>query len=207
MKREYENNIRFMKNIAKVMMPKLPYHNYEHAISVYEAAIMLAKTHGLDEKEIYLLGTAGLGHDLSYNPNRTDNEENTARELVEILPLIGYDVRDAIDIARMIPSTKMPQNPTNLLEQILCDSDLYNLGGDEFFRWSEKLRKEWNKPLNEEWYVSQIEFLENHKYHTEIAREMRDFGKKKNIYWLKDKIDSLRGRIVEDEEDLYELAI
>ena len=191
-----ESNINFMRMLVEIMMPKLPYHNFQHALNVHDVVSMYTDLHELNPHDTYLLRTAGLGHDLIYIPGRTDNEENTARELVEILPLIGYNIRDAIDIARMILSTKMPQNPTNLLEEILCDSDLDSLGRDDFFIWGHKYRKELGLEENVDWYKRQLAFLESHEYHTQIARDLRKKGKERNIERLREKIESYEEREV-----------
>ncbi|PIN91012.1 hypothetical protein COU57_02285 [Candidatus Pacearchaeota archaeon CG10_big_fil_rev_8_21_14_0_10_32_14] len=202
MKQEYENNINFFRRVVEVLMPKLPYHNFMHADGVYESAKMYAELNGLSEHESYLLETAGLGHDLGYTLGRGDNEENTSRELFDLLPTIGYDLRDAIDIGKMVLPTKLPQRPTNLLEAILCDSDLDSLGREDFFLWGDRLRKEWKKEDNIEWYGKQLEFLEEHEYHTKVARDLRKEGKEKNMRKLKEKMDSMTIKPFEEEKEL-----
>jgi hypothetical protein len=80
----------------------------------------------------------------------------------------------------------MPQQPKNLAEEIICDADLFHLGTPEFGANSKMLRKEIELLTGKElkggdWRGSTIRLLEQHRYHTEFARNRLEEGKQKNL--------------------------
>jgi hypothetical protein len=86
----------------------------------------------------------------------------------------------------------MPHRPTNQLERIICDVDLDYLGRDNYKEVSELLFKELyeNSMIDsrEEWIKMQVDFLENHKFHTLYARNEREPVK---AQWLAELRNSL----------------
>jgi len=170
--------------VARVLMPKLPYHNFKHAVDVYTAATTLASLEGASHEDIFLLQTAALLHDIIVVPGAKDNEEKSAEFAKQFLPRIGYLPIQAEKIGRLILATKLPQNPTGFLEQVLCDADLDNLGRPDFFELGEKVAEELRLPKNGKWYLRQLEFLKSHQYHTKEASKLRNPGKAANIQRL-----------------------
>jgi hypothetical protein len=85
--------------------------------------------------------------------------------------------------------TQVPQEPTGLLQQIICDADMDSLGRKDFFVASHRLRLEYaayEKPVTLiEWYPRQLAFLERHTYFTPSAAQLRDPGKRNNIEEIK----------------------
>jgi uncharacterized membrane-anchored protein YitT (DUF2179 family) len=84
--------------------------------------------------------------------------------------------------------TKMPQRPTNHLENILCDADLYYLGTDRYLPTSEQLYVELNnlghKTSWPEWQKIQVHFLKSHKYFTHTAISRLTLKKSKNLHYF-----------------------
>jgi hypothetical protein len=78
----------------------------------------------------------------------------------------------------MIMATKIPQTPTNLLEQILCDADLDYLGRPDFHHIGQSLFEEMQAYhlLNDEqaWNRLQVSFLSAHRYHTQTNKTQRE---------------------------------
>lgn len=73
-----------------------------------------------------------------------------------------------------IEATKMPQNPKNSIEKIMCDADLFHVATTSFDSSSKLLRAEWEllegKTMTDvEWYKCNSEFLKNHKFYTNFA--------------------------------------
>lgn len=97
------------------------------------------------------------------------------------LPTISYPSENIEIVAEAIPCTKLPQSPKTLIQEILCDADVYNFGGPEFFIEGEKVRQELGINDMREWHESTLRLLKDHKYHTKIARELRNPGKQRNI--------------------------
>ena len=169
---------------AKEKMPHLPYHNFSHALDVYSAATTLGFLEETMEEDRFMLRTAALLHDLIVVPGRTDNEERSVELSESYLPRIGYSSSEVQRVGQIILATKMPQQPKDHLEQILCDADLDNLGRLDFLELGEKVRTELGIPADDKWYHRQWEFLYNHNYHTNSAHALRDEGKQENLYKL-----------------------
>lgn len=182
----YEQTIEKIKEIAIHLYPNLPYHNFNHAIDVLTTARNYAIELKLPKNEIFLLDTATILHDALYKLGDNYNEERSIGFTEGFLPGFEYDISQIKRISNMILSTKMPQRPTSFLEEILCDSDLDNLGREDCLDKGEKLREELGMEKNKGWYQSLLNFLSNHKYHTKIAQEMRNPGKEKNIKKIKE---------------------
>jgi hypothetical protein len=88
-------------------------------------------------------------------------------------------------ICQIILSTKLPPKPTNLLEEIICDSDLDYLGRSDFIPVSNTLFEEMraqNKiaKLND-WNKLQVKFISGHQYFTATARSLREVNKQLQI--------------------------
>jgi hypothetical protein len=82
-------------------------------------------------------------------------------------------------------STKLPPRPGDLLEQIICDSDLDYLGRSDFIPVSNTLYEELKAQdkitsLND-WNRLQVKFISGHQYFTGTARRLREVNKKLQI--------------------------
>lgn len=183
--KDYQRRIRALKYTVKTLMPKIPYHNFNHALDVCSAVNTLALLDKVNYKNRFLLKTAALLHDIIFIPGAKDNEEKSAEFAKQYLTRIGYSAQEAQKVGQLILATKIPQNPKNYLEKSLCDADLDNLGRADCFDQREKVRLEFNAPKNREWYQQILQLLENHKYHTKVARKLRNKGKHLNIQKLK----------------------
>ena len=189
--RKYEERILKAGAFSKERTQKLPYHNFRHEREVLRAAENLAQMIHLDYVQSALVRTAAILHDVIVVPGRKDNEEKSV-ELIQVPLLeIGYSQSDVNVIGSLIMATKMPQQPKNLLECIICDADLDSLGRPDFLYWGEKLRSELGIPKNRSWYEAQLIFIDNHSYHTKAARKLRDNGKRKNIEKLKKILEKI----------------
>ena len=102
----------------------------------------------------------------------------------EFLPAFGVSAEDLEVISGMIMATKIPQHPTNFLEEIICDADLDYLGRDDFEAQANQLRNEWlNYHIIEhpdDFDAIQLKFLESHRYFT--TDSIRRRAPKKTAY-------------------------
>jgi predicted metal-dependent HD superfamily phosphohydrolase len=186
--------LKLVEKAAREMMPNGAYHNYRfHIIDVRRVLKKYARIEKLTAEEKLLLAVAADLHDWGYIPGRKDNEERAADFSRETLRVLGYSPRQIEIVANMIMATKMPQKPKTFLEMLLCDADLDNLGREGFFDSSERVREELGIPAGENWDRNNLAFLENHGYHTEIARRFRSDGKIRNIAKLKQLIGERYG--------------
>jgi hypothetical protein len=81
-------------------------------------------------------------------------------------------------------ATRVPQQPSNLLEQIICDADLDYLGRPDFPEIAGLLKKElleYGLVKNDhEWKSLQQTFLTKHHYHTQSSILLRQPVKEVN---------------------------
>jgi rubrerythrin len=104
----------------------------------------------------------------------------------------GLD-EDAIKAVRgCIMATHIPQKPHTLLEQIVADADLYHLGTDNFLEQTKLMRREveWreNRKISKfDWRKSTIRLLDEHRYHTDYARNLLTEKKNQNLDRLREK--------------------
>jgi hypothetical protein len=89
-------------------------------------------------------------------------------------------------------ATKMPPNPQDILEQIMCDSDLDYLGRTDFIPVSNSLYMELQERNMigtwQEWNELQLRFITNHQYYTNTAIQLREVNKQQQIERLEQLI-------------------
>jgi predicted metal-dependent HD superfamily phosphohydrolase len=184
----YHSNLKQVANIAKYLMPKLQFHNWKHSLQVYKAATRIGKAENVDEHKLYLVKTAALLHDVLFLPKDKYCEERSAKTSEYILQNLNYSEQDISEVKTLILATKVPQKPEGLLQQVLCDADLDNLGRPDFFSLGEKFREEFEIPNNLDWYKTNLAFIKGHTYFTKSAKMMRDESQSKNVQVLEEKI-------------------
>jgi class 3 adenylate cyclase len=161
------------------------YHNLKHTVDVVTEVELIGWAEGCSDEEILLLKTAALLHDAGHTI-AYDNHEFYGTEIAKkILPAYNYTPEQIECICSLIMSTKLPPQPTNLLENIMCDSDLDYLGRSDFIPVSNTLYEELkaqNKmgSLND-WNKIQVKFISGHQYFTKTARSLREVNKQLQI--------------------------
>jgi adenylate cyclase len=174
-----------LDKLEKELPDYLFYHNVKHTVDVVTEVELIGWGEGCTDEEILILKTAGLFHDAGHTI-AYDNHEFYGTQLArEILPKYNYTQEQIELICSIIMSTKLPPRPTNLLENIICDSDLDYLGRSDFIPVSNTLYEELkaqNKmgSLND-WNKIQVKFISGHQYFTETARSLREVNKKLQI--------------------------
>ena len=174
-----------LDKLEKELPDYLFYHNVKHTVDVVTEVELIGWGEGCTDEEILLLKTAGLFHDAGHTI-AYDNHEFYGTQLAkEILPKYNYSEQQIERICSIIMATKLPPRPTNLLENIICDSDLDYLGRSDFIPVSNTLYEELkaqNKmgSLND-WNKIQVKFISGHQYFTETARSLREVNKQLQI--------------------------
>lgn len=175
---------------------KIVYHTIDHTREIIENTIKLAHAENITGKDFSLLKTAALMHDLGYTQTHIEHEEISCQLSKKWLPKYGYSNEDIDIINSMIMSTRIPQTPGNLLGEVLCDADLYYLGGEDYFEKAELLYSEMKqlKTLENEsqWLQLQIDFLTSHSFFTKTGKKTREPGKRKNLKSLFAKQNSIQ---------------
>jgi predicted metal-dependent HD superfamily phosphohydrolase len=172
---------------------KLVYHNRKHTERVVESAVQIAQHYQLNDAEFFIVKVAAWFHDIGYlTGDGPGHEERGARMAEAFLEGTGVD-RGIIDsIRKCILATQLPQRAVTLVEQIVCDADLYHLGTEEFSERNKLMRKEaeavHNKKISkEEWRKGTIRFLESHHYYTDYCRLLLNEKQQENLGKLKAK--------------------
>jgi adenylate cyclase len=161
------------------------YHNVKHTVDVVTEVELIGWGESCSDEEILLLKTAALFHDAGHIIAYDDHEFYGTQIAREMLPKFNYTPDQIERICSLIMSTKLPPKPTNLLENIICDSDLDYLGRSDFIPVSNTLFEELkaqNKmgSLND-WNKIQVKFISGHQYFTKTARSLREVNKQLQI--------------------------
>ncbi len=175
--------------LSNKLAPKYTYHSLSHTTMVLRDAVFIANKIGISDQEMRLLKTAISFHDFGFVSSHENHEERGCKEVRKVLPLYNYRADEIDKICGMIMATKIPQSPKNLLEQIICDADLFYLGTQYYFQVAELFERELSA-LNilkskQQWTEIQVTFLENHHYHTEFARQLLEETKQNNLAIIK----------------------
>lgn len=174
-----------LDKLEKELPPYLFYHNVKHTVDVVTEVELIGWAEGCNDEEILLLKTAALFHDVGHTVSYDDHEYHGTLIAREMLPSYGYTQEQIETICSIIMSTKLPPKPRNLLEEIICDSDLDYLGRSDFIPVSNTLFEELKaqnkmKSLNE-WNKLQVKFISGHQYFTKTARRLREVNKQMQI--------------------------
>ncbi len=174
-----------LDKLEKELPAYLYYHNVKHTVDVVTEVELIGWGEGVSDEEILLLKTAGLFHDAGHTVDYDTHEYQGTLLAREMLPKYNYAPEQIDLICEIIMSTKLPPEPQNLLEAIICDSDLDYLGRSDFIPVSNTLYqelKEQNKigSLND-WNKLQVKFISGHQYFTKTARSLREVNKQKQI--------------------------
>ena len=173
----------------------LYYHNLDHTKDVIGVVDILAELEAISEEEHLDARTAALYHDTGFLIRYKENERVGAGIARGSLKKYGYKKKQIKRIADAIMTTQIPQNPKTLLEQILCDADLDNLGREDFFDKGALLRKELEeqgiKMSDKEWYGGTLKLLEDHHYFTDSAKRLRQKGKEEHIKEIEELLEKI----------------
>ena len=174
-----------LDKLEKELPKYLYYHNVKHTVDVVTEVELIGWGEGCSDDEILLLKTAGLFHDAGHTVAYDNHEYYGTLMAKEILPKYNYSTEQIERICEIIMATKLPPAPKNLLENIICDSDLDYLGRSDFIPVSNTLYEELkaqNKmgSLND-WNKIQVKFISGHQYFTETARSLREVNKQLQI--------------------------
>jgi uncharacterized protein len=184
-----------LQRLERDLSPNLVYHGIGHTRDdVVPAVERLADMEKINGESLSLLLTSAWFHDLGYAEQRQYHELISARIAVKTLPNFGY-TEEQVEVVRWaILATALPQDPRNVLEQILTDADLDVLGREDLISRNDDLRRElvfFGQEFTDlEWVKSQIRFLETHTYFTASAHALRDAGKSENLRILKESLEA-----------------
>ena len=172
------------------------YHNYNHTLEVVNHAKEIAIGVKLTEVDLDIVIIAALFHDTGYLEARDNHEELSASIAVRFLHEQHFGEGSIQKVVGCIRATKVPQRPTTLLEQVICDADLLNLGKDDCIEKGEVLHKEIEHALGKnipkkDWIKQTIDFFREHSYHTEYVKQKYSKCKADNLRMLEEQLHLL----------------
>lgn len=194
----------FVFHLMKLKLPGVyVYHNFRHTSEVVEHVRKLGKKSDLSEEEIEIVTLAAWFHDTGFI-EKSDNHEDVSVEIAtNFLKEKNYPEEKLERVIGCINATRYPSTPNNLLEEIICDADLYHLGTKDYDDKTDLLRVEWEKSKNKtytelEWLKLNVDFLSNHKFYTKYAKKNLEETKLNSILRMQ---KAYRKRIEKIEED------
>lgn len=165
--------------ILHLFEEKLPrnysFHNPQHTIDVVRQAHEIAESYTLSQSDMEILLIAAWFHDSGYTEMYEGHEEISMMLADTYLRTKNFPESRIQEVCNCIRATSMPQNPQTLVEKILCDADIANIGSDTFFEMSARLRKEHEIVkgkvyTDSEWYNVKYRICTLHRFHTEYAQ-------------------------------------
>src|SRR6476620_3635807 len=191
----------FSQKIGK----EFTFHSFNHTREVVLHTELIAGNYELSEEDHTAVLLAAWFHDTGYSAGLKKNHEEESQKIATEF-LRKYNAPQSLvdKVNGCIIATRMPQSPSNLMEQIICDADLFHLGTKDFKERNKLLRQEINaleeeKIGKKEWVNLNIEFLDRHRYFTDYAKEMLEPVKRTH---LKDLIEKAGKKKKEQEENV-----
>lgn len=169
------------KEILGILHTKLPkglyYHGLHHTLDVLKVCNQYIKRGNFDDYTSKILRLGALLHDIGFTISMNEHELRGSEIAEELMTKHAFSRKDIDTVKGIIMATRVPQNPLNHLEEMICDADLDYLGRKDFYIISNQLFKElkFNSVLSSrlEWNKIQIKFLGAHKFHTSFAKNKR----------------------------------
>jgi len=179
------------------------YHNFTHTAEVAKVAEELADAAGVNDKDKEILIIASWFHDIGHIETCEGHEDIGIKMAKIFLSENNYPQGNIEKIVTLISATRMPRNPKNLLEEIICDADLHHLGTNSFDSKVELYKSELEalgdgKIDEVEWIRNNVKFMEEHKFYTEYANER--YGTQKNINYINTKKKLKKFKMKHEEE-------
>ncbi|RJE70382.1 Pycsar system effector family protein [Reichenbachiella sp. MSK19-1] len=206
-----ENSKGYVQSIYEKCEEKsLYYHNWEHTLEVYKAALEIANhTDGVTNEDKELLSIAVLFHDIAYTMGSQDHERESAEIAAKFLTDQAYDEDKITIIQQLIMATKLGHTPSTVLEGVIQDADLSHLGNPDYLTTSygklyDEIKAKIQADITQhQWMGMCSVFLRKHQYNTAYAKANYRPVKKENIIKIdqaKKELESMKAPI-ENELD------
>lgn len=176
---------------ADHLNPNRIYHTVQRTETVVDWALKIAEHYNFDVKRLFILEASAWFYDIGFIEDPQNPEKKSARIAEKLLLKLPLENNLIKEIKSCLLATRIPQQPSNLTEQILCDASMFYLSSEEFPLQSKLMRREHlllggNKISKDTWQKRDIELLQNHRFKTEYAQELFDAQKKINLDRLLD---------------------
>jgi len=171
------------------------FHNLQHTFLVAEGVNLIGEETGLSSHQRFILRISAYLHDIGYIEKYIGHEQESATIAAHFLELNGMQDSDIELVTGCILSTKFPQWPGNILEEVMCDGDFFHFSQRDYPDYAARLRLEWEHKLNKtysdtDWNKLNLAFLKSHDYFTAYGKDTLQKNKDKNIQKLEKGIGS-----------------
>lgn len=173
------------------------YHDFNHAKSVFNTCHAIGTASNLDEQSFEIVSLAAWFHDVGYLEGIDGHEERSVKMASHFLRQNEYPETKISQVAACIRATKMPQDPKNVMEEVLCDADIAHLARQDYLELSESIRLEIEfrmrvKLTDLEWMTMNIDFVTGHRYFTEYAKTRFEKQRRLNLAALRKQLKKLK---------------
>jgi len=180
------------------------YHNFTHTAEVVKAAEEIADALSVNDQDKEALLIAAWFHDIGHIETCQGHEDVGIRLAQNFLQENNYSEVGIDKVISLINATRMPRNPQNILDKIICDADLHHLGTNNYEKRNQLYKNEiealQGKSIKEEdWLQNNLEFLKHHKYYTDFAKQKYDTQKNINYIKTKKKLKKVKKHLEENE--------
>ncbi len=170
-----------------------PYHNIAHTLDVYRRAKELGIAENINEDDMADLLISALFHDVGFVVEYNKNEIIGARMAREWLESKGHPEVRIKKVEGIIMATVLFAKPNTLLEGIIQDADLDNLGRNDGISKTERYAVELSEQTPDFVLHNYLTFTERlyreHTYNTETAKKERTQKQLNNLEELRTKYD------------------
>lgn len=175
--------------LNKSRCSSLPFHNWQHTLEVYKNALTIGAYGNISKDALEPALLAALFHDTGNARVFLGHEDVSIKEATGFLKSQEYAASKIQKVTGCIEATRMPQDPKDILEKIICDADLFHLGTKSYFSKNQLLRTEWAmyRQLDysdQEWITLNIKFLQQHQFHTKYGKTVLQPIKEENCRLL-----------------------
>lgn len=180
----------YITNFITEQVPKeFAYHDVQHTLDVVASVKEIGQAFELSEDEMEILIISAWFHDLGYDKGSIGHEARSAKYAGEYLKKYGYPSEKIKTIQECILATEMPHVPQTLLQRIICDADLSHLGQAVYWDRCSRVRQELTLTQNsimseQEWIDFELNFINQHKFHTTVAQQLYGNRKEKHMRQL-----------------------
>lgn len=178
------------------------YHNFEHTKRVAGVIGELADDAHVSDEEKENLVLSALFHDTGFSISAKDHETHSKSIAADFLTSEGVPQSRIDEILKCIDATRLGHAPSSRLEMLMKDADTSNLGQENFFEITEQLRQELNSVNGEgidekTWDRINLEFLKEHEFYTEEAKNRFTEAKQKHIKKIEKKLKKAKKETAE----------
>ena len=177
---------KYASDIILALPEALVYHNLNHTAEVVKAAEKIGAHSNLSEAEMEIVLIAAWFHDTGFRDSFTEHEESSKKIAKEYLLGIAYPQEKIKQVVACINTTKPSAIPDGKLEKVISDADFAHMAKGSYFDKMLLLRQEYKNlgkddDSDEAWNEKNMQFLKEHRYHTEYGKAVLAAKQSENI--------------------------